>query len=680
MRFKYWFYINEAISEKDKQDVLNSKLYANEKDLNVKSKLDQLLSDLESDEKTYSKGEIFKKIGEVIPKMAVKKEKPKEEDAQRKHFASMQGVTQEELLAYDYYKGENKETINEMMTLLRRFVGGNIIQLKIENNKPEIYFGEEKLETPDFTRFMSALHNVEGEISEYKGSGNTANPLELALSHDEHLVAKGDKVWVFRGDKPNICRLLGKGQKWCISSTTSATHWFGYRINHGQTQYFVFDFNKAEDDPARYVNPGVAPEGKYSEWVDARNVHSSDPLDENSQIGINGYDSIEEYKNYLESKGIPKSTWKSLPLEDWEKRLDNYYSYGSDFHAAKKDPDPRVFDMFVKIVESMRDDDFYSLTDEQRKEFLLGKVLNITEEQLNYAMDNFRKEYYDSLDFDNKIQLAYKLKDENLLYRLAKTPNIGSGNIYRFIQYAKDKLKMVEVLGKENMDKLSTSDVYYLIDGATDRVQMAEALGKELIDQMTSRDIVSLIFTSSNKAATIKALGEAVNKMSADQIKYLIIDPTNNRKSRMIELLGSLITNKIEKKDAYHFLDTLKGSDVVTMAKFLKKEVLNDLSNQFLLNLIVYNSNGIELMKILGKDKINELCRVYDEDDSETPVYRLLDRASYFQKVEMAEELGKENLNLLSNKEIIKLVDKEGSYERMKKALAEIIKERGIEV
>ncbi len=566
MRFKYWFYINEAISEKDKNDVLNSKLYTNEKDLNIKSKLDQLLTNLEADKETYNKGEIFKKIQEIIPKIGIKKEKPKEEDAQRKHFASMAGITQEELSTYDYYKSENKDLINEMMTLLRRFVGGNIIKLKIENNKPEIYFQNEKMNSPDFTRFMSALHNIEGEIEEYSGAKGAANPLELALSHDEHLAAKGDKVWVFRGERPNICRLLGKGQKWCISSTSSATHWFSYRINNMQTQYFVFDFNKAEDDPARYVNPGVAPKGGYSEWVDARNKHKRDPNDRNSEVGINGYSSIEEYKDYLESKGIPKSTWQALPLQHWEERLGGYYNR-NDFYGAKNDDDPRVFEIYLKIAKKIDDEDFNTLTSEQKKEFVLGRsVDDMTTTQINYALDNHRKEYHNSLDVKGKIAYGHYFKNTNLLYEIAKMPNLTEDDVRSLILCVEDKVKITEILGQDNLKKLHSGDINYLLAYAKNKIEMAQALGKDAINKFKYdiNSVYELIRDAVNKTEMMEILGaDNINRLEPYlfiRLIYFFITSGAEieKKIEMVKLFGKMLNEEKKEKMKKAFGDFIK--------------------------------------------------------------------------------------------------------------------------
>jgi hypothetical protein len=300
MNFKSWLKLSETID-------------ANTKNLLAKQKapqdqLNAFIKELEDEPTIIDNKTAFQRFQ---AKFLTNKEKPKDEDAQRKHFATIPNTTEEELQTYDYYKNESPQSLRQMMEQLRKFIDKKLITLKIENNIPVIYRnttqGSNKLDTPEFSRFTSQLDSIQGEITKYSGKGNKPNPIELELNHAEHLVVKGDNIWVFKGHRPNICRILGKNQIWCISLSTSAAHWFSYRISHHQTQYFVFDFNKDEDDPARYVNPGVAPEGMYSEWVDAKNNHSPDPdaRGDRSHVGINGYSSINEYKKYLESKGIP---------------------------------------------------------------------------------------------------------------------------------------------------------------------------------------------------------------------------------------------------------------------------------------------------------------------------------------------------------------------------------------
>jgi hypothetical protein len=253
-------------------------------------------------------------------------------------------------------------------------------------------------------------------LKEYKANKDYFNPIEEEIKYAKYLT-KGNNVWVYRGDTPDLCRIFGKNHKWCISSSNSASHWFSYRIDYHQTQYFVFDFNKEPNDPARYVNPGVAPEGMYSEWVDARNQHTQDTEDRISQIGINGYSSINQYKQYLVSKGIPLSTWKTTEPEDWEKRLQGYTD-SRHFSAAKKDTDPRIFPLYLKIVENMDDENFDMLEDEQKKEFVMSKLEDLTDKQFEYAKTT--KGYVNSLSVDDRFTFGISTGNVNVIEEAVK--------------------------------------------------------------------------------------------------------------------------------------------------------------------------------------------------------------------------------------------------------------------
>jgi hypothetical protein len=182
--------------------------------------------------------------------------------------------------------------------------------------------------------FSSAVHTLMG-MADWHGGKDKGGKLyfdpKVDVRPDRHkdllVDGKNGGIWIYKGSNPAMCRLYGKETNWCISSSTSTQHYFSYRIEHGQTQYFIFDTNKDKDDPARMTNPGIAPEGSYSEWVDIRNTHSDDK--DGNGFGINGYSSIEDYKDYLAGKiGISVERLDSLmapePVTDAEKRLKKY--------------------------------------------------------------------------------------------------------------------------------------------------------------------------------------------------------------------------------------------------------------------------------------------------------------------------------------------------------------------
>ena len=439
MRFKYWFYINEAIDANTEKSLIPfmAKFTPEQRE-----EAEKELQSFRTSPDLINRGQVFG----ALQKFTQKKEKPKtEEDAFRNNW-NTRGSSENELKVYDYYKSEHKDQLTEMMELLRKFVDKKLITIEFENNKPVLFRnvidGKQELDTPDFTRFMSQLHGIESSLTKFKANKQYFNPIEEELNHLPNLVAKGDNIWVFKGHVPDICRIFGKNQKWCISSSTSAAHWFDYRIHHHQTQYFVFDFNKDENDPARYVNPGVAPEGEYSEWVDAENNAIEDPEDPNSKVGINGYSSINEYKKYLANKGIPLDIWVTTNPEDWEERLEEYNA-SKNFYGAKNDPNPKIFPMYLKIANKIKDEDFETLNNEQKIEFLMGKSSSLTDNQFEYA--NRIKGYFNSLQENERLIFGIKTGNLDLVKKLVeKVTRIRSNAIENAAE--KGRLDIVKFL------------------------------------------------------------------------------------------------------------------------------------------------------------------------------------------------------------------------------------------
>ena len=535
MQFKKWLMLTEAIDElvKGRLEKFNA----------PPEELRAFIKELEDSPEQIDAAKAFQLINQRF-NVQKKEVKPKDEDAQLKHFESIPGITPEELDTYRFYKDENKTILKEMMELLRNLMSKNAIQIKIENGKPVLYHENQKIETPDFTRFMSALHGIRDNLKKYSHE-NKPNPKELEYSHP---FVKGDNIWVFKGEHPDVCRILGKNQRWCIASASSSSNWFNYRINNGQTQYFIFDFNKGPDDPARYVNPGVGPEGGYSEWVDALNQPSQDPEDPKSQVGINGYRSINQYKQYLASKGIPLSTWTTTEPEKWEKRLQQYDQTG-DFQGAKKDEDARVFPMYLKIVNKIKDKDFDSLNEEQKKEFVLGKFEDLPSHQLDYAIKNFKGQYYNSLDLEDKIRLAIKRKDDNLISVLIKNPELSEYDIGNLINYAlyNDKYEIIKKIVDEKQN-VSSSDVCELLRSAKDKDKIAEILGSKNIDNLDEHDLSDLLDDLREERRQYDKIAEIIIKykkdISVNNIQELLIWATNLGNLEFVESLVKKLDDK----------------------------------------------------------------------------------------------------------------------------------------
>ena len=665
--FKEWLYIIETID-------------ANTKNLLAKAKapqdqLNAFIKELEDEPTLIDNKTAFQRFQSKFN--IQKKEKPKDEDAQRKHFATIPNTTEEELQTYDYYKNENKDSLKEMMELLRKFIEKKLITLKIENNIPNLYRSNQKLDTPDFGRLTSALHSIQAEITKYSGKGNKPNPLELALSHAEHLVAKGDNIWVFKGHRPNICRILGKNQRWCISSGTSAAHWFGYRIKHHQTQYFVFDFNKDENDPARYVNPGVAPEGMYSEWVDAENKHALQPYanpEDRSQVGINGYSSINEYKKYLESKGIPLTTWTTTPPEDWEKRLHRYYQWNQEedgvngnksFDAAKNDEHPEVFDMYLKIANTIKDSDFETLTDDQKKEFLLSKIHGINEKQFDYAIENFKGEYYNSLDLDGKIRFAGRTNDQEKLLKFTKDTSIEEDNISTFFEFAKNPDELIislidnSYIFKQMPEYISGNIIRLLMTHAENKEKIAIKFGTKLINQMDQENVELLMHFVVDKDETANVLVKYKTNLDGKEVASII--KYAKSKNLIAHSLKSANINKMSAFDIERILRQQKDSQIANqIANILSKYKTNLTSLE--VRYILAGTPSKNLYDITEKLGENNISKIKYEDMSkmfEPLTYDFIDEDNN-RKITLSKVLNQYHTN--KTPEIKELINKYMNY------------------
>jgi hypothetical protein len=674
MKFKEWLILSEALD-------------ANTKNLLAKAKapqdqLDAFIKELEDEPTLIDKPTAFQRFQ---AKFVTKKDKSKDEDAQRKHFATIPNTTEEELQTYDYYKNENKDSLKKMMEQLRKFIDKKIIILKIENGKPFLYRntlqGSNKLDTPDFGRFTSQLDSIQGSLEQYKSKGNYFNPIEEELNHQQNLVAKGNNVWVFKGHAPDVCRIYGKGHPWCISSSTSAAHWFNYRIEHHQTQYFVFDYNKDEDDPARYVNPGVAPKGMYSEWVDARNTHDTDPEDSESEVGINGYKSINQYKKYLASKGIPESIWTTTEPEDWEERL-HEYDENRDFQGAKNDSDPRVLPMYLKIVGQIKDSDFDTLTDEQKKEFLLSKI-EITDKQFAYAIKEFKGEYYNSLDLTGKIRFAGKTNDQEKFLSFLKNPNLSDGNVSSLFYYASDKDKMAELI-IEKKPELTNTNVLDLLKHVTDTDIIAEPLGKDNISKLSDNNVQYLLLYATDKEKIPELIIKYKTELSDSNIYNLLRYATD--KDKIAELLGSKNIKKLSDNNVSYLLKNVTEKYKIAKLIIKYKTELSDNNVSILLlyatdkekiakliinkhpNLSDSNVHGL-LFNATEKDEIAKLIIEKKPELSDHNVENLLHYAIDKDKIAELLQREKDNISKLSYNSVNILL----SYATYKPKLAQII-------
>ena len=221
-----------------------------------------------------------------------------------------------ELLSLTYVssQGASDSVVEDLARFIKSELSANARKKIIfPNDKPKVITKNGVIETPSVMNFTTAIHALPGMDDHVldprqQGQENQERATNEDKTHfdpktdvrperqKDLLIAKNG-IYIYRGDSPMNCRLYGKNTKWCIASSSSTAMYFTYRHDNKQTQYFIFDTNKDENDPARMVNPGVAEPGGYSEWVDLDNHPRTD--NEGNGFKVEGYSSISDYKRYL---------------------------------------------------------------------------------------------------------------------------------------------------------------------------------------------------------------------------------------------------------------------------------------------------------------------------------------------------------------------------------------------
>ena len=540
MRFKYWLHLQEAIDQNTEKALSYQKQRVDPKEF------DDFIDQLKNDPDPIDRGSAFDKLKEKFPILITDKKKEKFsieapiDPFFKEYYKQLTSVpkqiTKPEYDTLLFFSKENRDLLSEMMESLRSLIYQKKIELNFINNIPTIVYRNEAIPIEDFTQFTRKLHEIEGQDATKPSNKNLADPFFLEVFHKEKLVAKNpDKtIWVFKATGPLDCRLMGKGQSWCISSSSSGQWYFNYRHDHGQTQYFIFDFNKDEKDPARYVNPGVAPEGEYSEWVDTRNSHDD----------INGYSSVQEYKNYLKSKGIDIGVFVADPLTEEEELLKksseeyNFSSRGKDeiFQEFKEGQYKELFDKFIETMSfldiGLMEDHFNQLSDQQKKLYLS----NVGDDGLQYLIRRSKN----SKEMINQIITLVKDKLNAVIVK-ALLESTSNTNIDAMMNQIFPLIK----------DKLDSDMVSVLFDTSGWRVSLRDEMEKQIFslvkDKLDGRMVAILLYNSKNKDAMMNQIFPLIkDKLDWDIVRVLLVHSSN--KDEMINKILPFVKDKLDSK------------------------------------------------------------------------------------------------------------------------------------
>ena len=589
MRFKKWFYFTEEIDKNTEDKLLQQQKKVDLNDLN------DFINQLKIQPEFIDIKSAFAKLQDKFP--ILKKEKSFPEAPTdpffKKYYDQLTSVpkqiTKPEYYTLIFFSKENRELLTSMMLSLRNLIQQRKIELNFINNIPTIVYQKKAIPNKDFTQFTGKLHEIEGQDATKPSNNNLADPFFLEVFHKEKLVAKSaDKtIWVFKATGPLDCRLMGKGQSWCISSSSSAEWYFNYRHDHGQTQYFIFDFNKDENDPARYVNPGVAPEDDDSEWVDTKN----------SADKINGYSSVEEYKDYLKSKGIDVGVFVADPLTEEEELLKKsieeyrYSSYSKRDEIFQEFKEGKYKELFDKFIETMSfldiglmEDHFDQLSDQQRKLYFSNTGVETLKNLLNHSSNKD--------EMINKILPYVKDKLDREMVR-------------SLFQYSKKRNELVNKILPYVKDKLDSDMVGSLLFHSLEEDELINKIFPYVKDKLDKYMVMHLLRSSSKKDELVnKILPYVKDKLDSNMVIELLNN--SSEKDELISQILPYVEDKLDVKMVKYFLESSKNRD--ELISQILPYVEDKLDSKMVETLLYYSKKPNELVNQIFpyvKDKLD---------------------------------------------------------------------------
>jgi hypothetical protein len=193
----------------------------------------------------------------------------------------------------------------------------------------------------------------------------------------------------------------------------------------------------------------------------------------------------------------------------------------------------------------------------------IGKTLirNVLENTLLSDED-----FQDIIPYDeyNEEDLIKKYKVVNLIIKY-KT-KLTNSNVFQLIRNSENSEKTAEILGTDNINKLSASNIVELLSHYKCNVEeMAKILGKDNINKINGLNLYNLVYTAlsgiylkgsgihpksleslKNSNEILKALGpKNIAKLSDDNVKYFIDNAKNPEE--MARILGKENIEKIHK-------------------------------------------------------------------------------------------------------------------------------------
>jgi hypothetical protein len=320
------------------------------------------------------------------------------------------------------------------------------------------------------------------------------------------------------------------------------------------------------------------------------------------------------------------------------------------------------------------------LTDEQKKEFVFGKLNPLTPEQVQFAKDT--SGYLNSLDIMDKIKLAVEHififdekgepiidpRNEELILKLSENPNLDSGAMKLLIGsetvYEGEsslKMKVIKNIIKYSINSLNSSDSPYIVYSMLYSSKIDELIDVNEISEfiintkqkLYDHDIYYLMLMGSSISVgyqrlakmIIKRLGKDINEFNIDQLLK------HSKVTNRLEIAELIVNAKqdlsVSEIDTIMHIPTMSSSDRCKLAELIvnKKDHINPVST---MSFVDHNDQE-------HNDKIAEIIITKEKYLSDAGIYALI-AIPHFRKTKLAKIMIQNNVKL-SDKNMFHLIN-----------------------
>ena len=444
------------------------------------------------------------------------------------------------------------------------------------------------------------FHELEVLVDYVKGQVDVVGKTSYKnIKVDAEPIFEDNKIIVYYADSPQAC-ISYKGSipyGWCVARSDSSNMYYTYRFKeHEPAFYFVKNKEKTNQE-FKFLNllrnaATLSFKDKYHFFV-IQVVKGANPNNKEQKQYIvtsalnNGdvkmsWNEIVKIEPDLAGK---ENLFTSKPLEAKEKELYSRFINGiSDEEFAKLPYDEKdmYLNIYVRLDKPLSDSQFAGLPYDLKNKYI-GFGVGLSPEQIKIIDSKLYKRYEDvtnkliektigSDDFKinatqidilikniskhNMNELSNKNvttlfhyatnKDEmaKLIFQTKK--ELTGDNVRQLLYYATNKDKMAEILGLDNINKLSDEDVYSLLQYAKNPDEMAKFI-LQYKKELTDRNIENLLHYATNKDEMAKFILQTKKELTGDNVVHLLYYAKN--KDKIAKILGSDNINKLSDED-----------------------------------------------------------------------------------------------------------------------------------